>query len=77
MNVSLIIDTERRCVRLKSPYICQLPQWQQDAIRRMLTEIKLDEEDIERAMDSRLFDLSETIDLEKVTGCKNCICDKR
>lgn len=68
MNVSLIIDTGRRYVRLNNPYICQLPQWQQDAIRRMLTEIKLDEEDIERAMDSRLFDLSETIDFEDASA---------
>lgn len=49
-----------------NPYICQLPQTQQDKIHMMLVELELDNDDIELAMNSRLFDLNDTIDLEVI-----------
>ena len=47
----------------KTIFICQLPQATQDAIRNQLVKAGLSFEDIELAMNSRLCDLSDTIEI--------------
>ena len=50
---------------MRTAYICTLDGKIQSAIRNDLTELGLCAEDISRAMDSRLCDLEDTIDIEK------------
>ena len=47
----------------KTIFICQLPQATQDAIRRELVKAGFDSDDIEIAMNSRLCDLEDTIEI--------------
>lgn len=49
----------------KTMFIVQLPEKTQKEIEKELREMNLDEEDIESAMNSRLADLSDTIDINK------------
>lgn len=50
---------------MRTAYICTLDGKIQSAIKNDLTELGLCAEDISRAMDSRLCDLEDTIDIEK------------
>ena len=47
----------------KTIFICQLPTTTQDAIRRELVKAGFDSESIDIAMNSRLCDLSDTIEI--------------
>ena len=47
----------------KTIFICQLPEETQDAIRRELVKAGFDSESIELAMNSRLCDLEDTIEI--------------
>ena len=51
-------------------FICQLPKEIQDEILKDLREVLIDEEDIERAMTSRLYDLEDTIDITKYSEAR-------
>lgn len=46
-------------------YICTLPKGIQESIRQELIDLNLSTEDVNNAMDSRLCDLSDTIDIKK------------
>ena len=50
----------------KTIFICQLPQATQDAIRNQLVKAGLSFEDIELAMNSRLCDLENTIEINNL-----------
>lgn len=50
-------------------YICQLSAEYQNLIRQALTEKGIDKEDIETALNSRLCDLEELINIEEVQSC--------
>ena len=47
----------------KTIFICQLPTTTQDAIRNQLVNAGFDSESIELAMNSRLCDLEDTIEI--------------
>ena len=47
----------------KTIFICQLPQATQDTIRNQLVKAGFDSESIELAMNSRLCDLEDTIEI--------------
>ena len=47
----------------KTTFICQLPQATQDTIRSELLNAGLDSNDIDIAMDGRLCDLEDTIEI--------------
>lgn len=53
----------------KTAYICQLSVRYQNYIRQALTEKGINKEDIETALNSRLYDLEDTIDIEEVQTC--------
>lgn len=53
----------------KTVYICPLPKKYQDQIRQVLTEKEINKEDIETALNSRLCDLEDTINIEEVQSC--------
>ena len=50
---------------MKTMFMWQLSEEMQDEILKDLREVLDDEEDIERAMSSRLCDLEDTINIEK------------
>lgn len=53
----------------KTIYICQLPKKYQTRIRQILTEKGINKQDIETALNSRLCDLEDTINIEEVQAC--------
>ena len=53
----------------KTVYICQLSVRYQNYIRQALTEKGINEEDIETALNSRLCDLEEVLNIEEVQLC--------
>jgi len=53
----------------KTIHICQLSVRYQDYIIRALTENGINKEDIETALNSRLCDLEDTINVEEVQSC--------
>lgn len=57
--------------KMKTTYIAQLPAEAQNGIKRELEELGLNEEDINNAMDSRLCDLEDTIDIKAYLVLKN------
>lgn len=50
----------------KTAYICQLSVRNQNQIRQILTEKRINKTDIETALNSRLCDLEEVINIEEV-----------
>lgn len=50
----------------KTTFICQLPKKYQAQIRQILTEKRINKTDIETALNSRLCDLEEIINIEEV-----------
>lgn len=50
---------------MKTMYICQLSKGVQESIEQELISLGLEKEDIENALDSRLCDLSDTININK------------
>jgi hypothetical protein len=50
---------------MKTQYVRTLPQETQESIEKDLKAQQLNKEDIEAAMDSRLCDLSDTININK------------
>lgn len=50
----------------KKAYICQLSVKYQNYIRHALTENRINKEDIETALNSRLCDLVDTINIEEL-----------
>lgn len=55
----------------KTIFICQLPQTTQDAIRNQLVKAGFDSESIELAMNSRLCDLEDTIEINLQEAISN------
>lgn len=53
----------------RTTYICQLSAKYQDQIREKLTEKGINKEDIETALNSRLCDLEEVLNIEEVLSC--------
>ncbi len=53
----------------KITYICQLSAECKNQIRQALTEKGIDKEDIETALNSRLCDLEELINIEEMQSC--------
>ena len=53
----------------KTAYICQLSAEYQAQIRQALTEKGINKEDIETALNSRLCDLEEILNIEEVQAC--------
>jgi hypothetical protein len=50
---------------MKTTYINQLQQATQEEIKKELQSLNLDTQDIENALNSRLCDLEDTIDINK------------
>jgi len=53
----------------KTVYICQLPKRYQNLIRQSLTEKGINKDDIETALNSRLCDLTEVLNIKEVQAC--------
>ena len=53
----------------KTAFICQLPKRYQNLIRQALTEKGINKDDIETALNSRLCDLEEILNIEEVQAC--------
>lgn len=53
----------------RTTYICQLPAKYQTQIRGELTEKGINKQDIETALDCRLCDLEEILNIEEVLSC--------
>lgn len=47
------------------PYVCQLPEWIQNAIKNDLVVAGIDGESLDDAMNGKLCDLDDTIDISK------------
>lgn len=53
----------------RTTYICQLPIKYQTQIKQKLTEKGINKQDIETALNSRLCDLEEVLNIEEVQTC--------
>lgn len=53
----------------KTIYICQLSAEYQAQIKQILAEKGINKEDIETALNSRLYDLEEVINIKEVQAC--------